>query len=75
MEQFVYDTKLRLVEIKGKAGFSRSIFEDLLVWGKDITSKDNVQWRSLWPSCWADVLVLLEKFGFVSRVQSCTGSA
>ena len=64
MEQFVYDTILRLVEIKGKAGFSQSIFEDLLVWGKDITSKDNVQLRSLWPSCWADVLVHLEKFGY-----------
>ena len=66
MEQFVYDTILRLVEIKGKAGFSQSIFEDLLFWGKDITSKDNVQLRSLWSSCWADVLVLLEKFGYKS---------
>lgn len=64
LEQFLYDTVLRLVEIKGQAGFSQSIFEDLLHWGKDIFNKANINLR--WPSCWADVLVLLEKFGYKS---------
>lgn len=66
LEQFVYDTVLRLVEIKGQAGFSQSIFEDLLHWGKDIANKGNINLRSMWPSSWADVLVLLEKFGYKS---------
>ena len=64
LEQFVYDTVLRLVEIKGQAGFSQSIFEDLLQWGKDIVNKANI--NITWPSSWSDVLVLLEKFGYQS---------
>lgn len=64
LDQFVYDTVLRLVEIKARAGFSQSIFEDLLQWGKDIAKKVNN--NITWPSCWADVLVLLEKFGYKS---------
>ena len=62
LEQFLFDTVLRLVEIKGQAGFSQRIFENLLHWGKDIFNKANINLR--WPSCWADVLVLLEKFGY-----------
>lgn len=66
LEQFVNDTVLRLVEIKGQAGFSQSIFEDLLIWGKDILNKANPDLRCMWPSDWGDVLVLLEKFGYKS---------
>ena len=64
LEQLVYDTVLRLVEIKGQAGFSQSTFEDLLQWGKDIVNKANI--NITWPSSWSDVLVLLEKFGYQS---------
>ena len=64
LEQFVYDTVLRLVEIKGQAGFSQSVFKDLLQWGKDIVNKANI--NVTWPSSWSDVLVLLEKFGHQS---------
>ena len=64
LDQFVYDTVLWLVEIKAHAGFSQTIFEDLLQWGKDIANKVNT--NIAWPSCWAEVLVLLEKFGYQS---------
>ena len=64
LDQFVYDTVLRLVEIKTSAGFSQDIFQDLQ-WGKDIANKVNT--NIAWPSCWAEVLVLLEKFGCQSN--------
>lgn len=64
LDQFVYDTVLRLVEIKVRAEFSQNIFEDLLQWGKDTANK--VYTNMAWPSCWAEVLVLLEKFGYQS---------
>lgn len=64
LEQFLYDIVLRLVEIKGKAGFSQSVFEELLHWGEDIINKANSNLHAVWPSCWADVLSLLEKVGY-----------
>lgn len=35
IKQFVLDAVLRLVEIKGEAGFSLKTLEDLLIWGRN----------------------------------------
>lgn len=49
LDQFVYDTVLRLVEIKARAEFPQNIVKDLLQWGKDIANKVNT--NIAWPSC------------------------
>lgn len=64
IKQFVFDAVLRLVEIKSEAGFSLKTLEDLLIWGRDLHCKQNVQMLNLWPSCWSEVLLFLENIGY-----------
>ena len=64
VQNFVRDAVLRLMEIKGEAGFSIGKFEDLLKWGRELFCVNNEESRCYWPSSWADVQALLGDIGF-----------
>ena len=66
MKEFVLDAVLRLVEIKGEAGFSHKTLEELLTWGRNLHCANNEQLIPFWPSCWSEVLLLLESVGYKS---------
>jgi hypothetical protein len=66
MKDFVLDAVLRLVEIKGEAGFSLKTLEELLIWGRNLHCANNEQLLPFWPSCWSEVQVFLENVGYKS---------
>ena len=66
MKEFVLDAVLRLVEIKGEAGFSLKTLEELLIWGRNLHCANNEQLIPFWPSCWSEVLLVLESVGYKS---------
>ena len=57
---FVTEAILKLLEIKGEAGFSINTFEKLLYWGKVLQSDE----RRHWPSSWQEVQTILQEIGY-----------
>ena len=64
--QFVTEAVLKLVEIRGDAGFSIKTCEDILKWGKDIHSQRDENAGGKWPLSWVYCLALLQDVGYKS---------